>query len=337
MPSRPARSGCSSTNGVGAAGTGCGDAAGLGAGLVLGQHPPGGEHVAGTRRRAPRPRGRCSTRHEPGPAVGGGEALGEQPRRARVRRRRRARPEDAVLVVDPVVGDAGVVGDARRRWPGAAPRRPSPGRPRTVAAPEPLGQRREDLAGRCGRRSAACQRLAAPDAPGPRGWSSCRPPRPTASTGRTTSASAAVSDRTKSQTARKSRAPSRSMTRAASGARDQRRWSRARAARGRRRRCRARRAVRTPDLPGAGQRRPGRRPRRRRRARGRPGRSMLAVAGQLVGLLPVLATALAVALTGEAAVAAARPARAGPSASARLIQAVHGVGALRVLLGARGR
>ena len=60
------------------------------------------------------------------------------------------------------------------------------------------------------------------------------------------------------------------------------------------------------------------------------------VAGQLVGLLAVLAAALAVALAGEAAVAGVRRARQ-PERQGQVDPAEHGVGALAVLLGARGR
>ena len=93
-----------------------------------------------------------------------------------------------------------------------------------------------------------------------------------------------------------------------------------------RRACRARRAARTPtargraatsgvDAPHPGDVRAG-------------GRVVDApVAGQLVGLLPVLAAALAVALAGQAAVARAAAGRPCPSARATLIQAEHGVGA----------
>ena len=66
------------------------------------------------------------------------------------------------------------------------------------------------------------------------------------------------------------------------------------------------------------------------------GSSIIAVAGQLVALLAVLATALAVALTGERAVAAAR--RAGQAEREREVdRGGHGVGALASLLDARGR
>ena len=60
----------------------------------------------------------------------------------------------------------------------------------------------------------------------------------------------------------------------------------------------------------------------------------LAVAGQLVGLLAVLAAALAVALAGERAVAAARRARAGPSSEREVDRGGGGVGAVDVLLDA---
>ena len=91
------------------------DPAGLGAALVLGHQPAGGQHV---RERGAGVLGRLAVfdPNEPGPAVGGREAVGEQSRSARVGhaavgRGVGTRPEDALLGVDPLVADAGVVGD----------------------------------------------------------------------------------------------------------------------------------------------------------------------------------------------------------------------------------
>ena len=138
-------------------------------------------------------------------------------------------------------------------------------------------------------------------APGPPGWSSCRPPRPTARSGSTTSASAAVSRQHEVGDHQQVQARSRRLDPGRAGARRPPGWSRRPAAPAARPGCRARRAARRPTRPGPGSvgrvdaPHPG---------DVRAGRRVvdLPVAGQLVGLLPVLAAALAVALAGEAAV-----------------------------------
>ena len=116
--------------------------------------------------------------------------------------------------------------------------------------------------------------------------------------------SAAVSDRNEVGARRGSRAPSgRSSTCAASGA-DTTSWSRRPAGPRTAGACRARRAARRRDCPAPG-RSSGSTPQTRGDVRAGGRVVDAAVAGQLVGLLPVLAAALAVALAGEAAVAAA--------------------------------
>ena len=149
--------------------------------------------------------------------------------------------------------------------------------------------------------------------------------------GRTTSASSAVSERKKSLTARKSRSPSRLMTRRASGALTatlDASTSRVRtppsvpsASSSSKARLPGHRQVVGVDAPDGGDVRAGGRVRQR------------AVAGQLVGLLPVLAAALPVALAGDGAPAAARPAGQ-PERERQVDPRLGGVGAAAVLLGA---
>ena len=177
----------------------------------------------------------------------------------------------------------------------------------------------------------------APDggaAPGPRGWSACPPPRPTA-------APAARRRRwPRSRTARsptttsRSRAARRSATTRASGAETTGLEPCTSSTRG------------PPSVPSADEQLEGAAAGTRQvggvdapdRGDVRPrGRVVdLAVAGQLVGLLAVLAAALAVALTGDRAEAGAgvagQPEREGEGDEGR-----HRVGAARVLLGAAGR
>ncbi len=90
-----------------------GDPAGLGAALVLGEHPAGGQvqGVGGVRLLVGRAVGDGG---EAGPAVRGGEAVQEQPPGARVVLGR-AGPEHPVLGGDPGVADARVVGVAAGR------------------------------------------------------------------------------------------------------------------------------------------------------------------------------------------------------------------------------
>ena len=154
-------------------------------------------------------------------------------------------------------------------------------------------------------------------------------------TGSTTSAIAAVSDITRSATTSRSRAASRSVTWVARGAETTMllpNTSSARAPPSVPSESRSSYAERPGpgsesgvDAPHAGHVRAG------RRVVDHP------VAGQLVGLLAVLAAALAVALAGEAAVAGVRlPAHA--QRERDVDPAEHGGGALGVLLGpARGQ
>ena len=151
--------------------------------------------------------------------------------------------------------------------------------------------------------------------------------------GRTTSASSAVSERKKSLTARKSRSPSRLMTRRASGAltatlrREHEEGADAAVGAERveqlERRPPGHRQVVGVDPPDGGDVGAGGRVLQR------------AVAGQLVGLLPVLAAALPVALAGDRAPAAAGPAGQ-PERERQVDPRLGGVGAAAVLLGAAG-
>src|SRR5204862_7132792 len=75
------------------------DAPGLRARLVVREDPPGGEVVRVVRTDL-LDRAAMLDRDEPGPAVGRGEAVREQPRRARPAGR--TRPEHPVLGLDPV-------------------------------------------------------------------------------------------------------------------------------------------------------------------------------------------------------------------------------------------
>ena len=111
-------------------------------------------------------------------------------------------------------------------------------------------------------------------------------------------------------------------------------WSRRPASPRGRRRCRARRAARTPTGRGRAAT-SGSTPQTPATWARAAGSSISAVAGQLVGLLPVLATALAVALAGEAAVAGARLADHAER-QGDVDPGEDGVGAGGVLLGAAG-
>ena len=151
--------------------------------------------------------------------------------------------------------------------------------------------------------------------------------------GSTTSASSAVSERKMSETTKKSRSASRLRTRFTSGAETTRLEASSQqgpdAAGGAhpvehlvRRQARLGQLVGV-DAPDRGHVGPV----------GRVGE--LAVAGQLVGLLPVLAAALAVALAGDGAVAGVRLAGQ-PEGEGEIDEGLRGVGAVAVLLGAAG-
>ena len=127
---------------------------------------------AGTSAQAPRPPAGARP-GQAGPAVRRGEAVGEQARRARVRVRRRAGPEDAVLGVEPLVADAGVVG--RAAGGGAAQLVEDLGRVgrRSAGAARAGRPARPGSPGRCATPPAAAATAAGAGSPGPRGWSSC--------------------------------------------------------------------------------------------------------------------------------------------------------------------
>ena len=174
-PIRSASDGCSSTNG-----TGVGELAdppGLGTGLVLRQHPAGGQvqrvvvagRLGGTD---------VGDRDEPGPPVRVRERVGEQPRRARVVGGR-TRPEHAVLGPDPRRSRCRRSRPCRPPTRGRARRRSPPGRWRTRPASRAARPARRSRRGRSARPRAG-RRPARAGSPGPRGWSWCRSPRPTA-------------------------------------------------------------------------------------------------------------------------------------------------------------
>ena len=335
-------SGCSSTNGPVGRGSSR-DPAGLGAGLVLREHPAGRRGGRGTS---------ASDVARPA-AVLDGDATGrgrracanrssEQPRRARVgpvgvpgtARRRRARR------VDPVVGDAGVVGAAARRGPAELVEdRPRVGREvdrrRRAASARPASTSRSVRTPVAAARSTARRRritrpsrlVIVPLLLGPLRRRAARRRRARRSR-----------DSTMSQTTSRSRAAQPRRRRgSASGRGDDDVASRSTSSAAGRPAVPSASSSSYAERPGPGQRRRGRRPRPRATCARAAGSSIIAVAGQLVGLLAVLAAALAVALAGEAAVAGARPCPGSPSASARLIQAVHGVGALARAARRRGR
>ena len=153
------------------------DPPGLGAGLVLREHPAGGEVdrelVVGRLGRAAVVDG-----DEPGPAVGVRERSANSrgvPGVLGVR----ARPEHAVLGPDPVVGDAR---RSRRGRPDGGPGQLGEdllgvGGERHRRA-DPLGERGDHVEVRADAGRAA-GRPAGAGSPGPRGWSWCRSPRPT--------------------------------------------------------------------------------------------------------------------------------------------------------------
>ena len=158
---------------------GAAEPAGLGAALVLGHQPAGGQHVRDSCASGVSAGARCSTRMEPRPAVRGGEPLGEHPRRARVVAPSGHGQKTPFSGVDPLVGDARRSRRCRRRWPAAARRRPPAGRRRSTGRGRVCRPARPASAGRPARRPAAAA-PACGGSPGPRGWSSCRPPPPTA-------------------------------------------------------------------------------------------------------------------------------------------------------------
>ena len=267
--------------------------------------PAGGQHVRVLRVRG---LGRRLVQHpmESGPAVRGRETLGEHPRRAGVLDVG-ARPEDTLLRVDPLVGDAGVVGDAA----GAGPPQLVEDDPRIV---------REVLAPAEFRRPAwtsICRSSSTPTG----GGRAClrRITRPSTlvmvpsssahcAVGSTTSAMAAVSDRKMSETTSRSSAPSRSADPVGvrRGDHDV----------GRQHQQRPNAAVGAHPVEHLECRLP--RQRKLFRVDAPDLGDVLAglrvvqppVPGQLIGLLAVLAAALAVALAGDGAVAGRLLARA---------------------------
>ncbi len=177
MPCRRARSGCSSAPGPGSAAVSDLHPPGLVAALVLLHVAAGGQHVRVAAGPASRPgRGARPARNAARPS-GGREAVGEQPRRARVVLGR-ARPEDALLGLDPLVGDAGVVGDPAGAGPAQLVEDLARLGGEVLAAAEPVGQVGQHLQVGAHLRAAAAAPVGG-GSPGPRGWSSCPPPRPT--------------------------------------------------------------------------------------------------------------------------------------------------------------
>ena len=208
-PSRAARSGWISTHRLGLGVEQRLGAPGLRAGLVV--RPACGRWSAGTgtrRRAARRRRGGARRGSGPGrPGSGSRRGTGAAcPGASSVR----AGPEHAALGVDALVADA----RRSRPSPPALARRSSSKTARGLAveeraAAQPVGELGEDLevaAHAVGRR----RRRGGAAAPGPRGWSSCPSSSAHWVLGRTTSASSAVSERKRSETHRKSSAPSRS-------------------------------------------------------------------------------------------------------------------------------
>ena len=308
-----------------------GDPPGLGAGLVLRQHPPGGEvqRVLGADLLGRRP---VLHRRGTGPGRPGWRS-GRRRAGACPGRPRSGQGQKTPFVgVDPLPGDAGVVGRPAGRGPPQLRRRPSAriGREGRAGASEPGGQVGEDRqvgadAGRAAARSARRR--------------STRPSRlvivPSSSAhwaiGSTTSASAAVSESTKSATTSRSRSRSRRSIRAARGAETtglEPKTSSARGPSGRAERVEqlVRGHARSGQVVGGHAPHPG---------DVRAGRRVVdpPVAGELVGLLPVLPPALAVALPGEAAVAGAGAAGQAEG-EGQVDEGGDRVDALGVLLGA---
>ena len=192
----------------------------------------------------------------------------------------------------------------------------SPARRRSTAPAEPVGEQLHHL-------QVVEDTVAAAAGPGgaggrgPRDWSWCPPPRPTGPW----AGPRRRAQRSRSGRCRRRRAgPARPAGRPPGShrARTPRHWRPAPAGPSRPRRCPSDRASRTPT---AGPGKLGRIDPPHRRHVGPVGRvGQLAVPGQLIGLLPVLPTALAVALAGDRAVAGERP-PGRPRASARLMKA----------------
>ena len=178
------------------------------------------------------------------------------------------------------------------------------------AAAQPVGERLDDLQIGPHARPAAASPGGATGR-GPPGWSSCRLPRPIARPAARRRPRLAVSERNRSATTSKSRPVIRSAS-----------WRRPRAREtsdvgGEHQQPAHARPPSAPSSSHADSPAPGRlsasTPQTAAISARCAGLSMLAIAGQLVGLLPVLATALAVALPGQAAVAAIRAARPCPA------------------------
>ena len=159
---------------------------GLGARLVLRQHPAGRQQHRVLARPAPRPpAGAPPARTAPArPAVANRSRNSRGCARVHPGRPHpvvRARPEHPVLRREPPVGDPRVVRGPARATPGAAPRRPPPGRPGSPS-PRPAGAASPCSTSRSLRTpSGGVHAPGAAAGPCPPGWSSSPSPPPTAS------------------------------------------------------------------------------------------------------------------------------------------------------------
>ena len=299
--------------------------------LVLGQQAAGGQEITGSPARVSRP-GRDARRDGNGarPSSVANRVSRTDARRARDGRRFRAGPEYAVLGGDPLVADAGIVGGP------AAGRGAQFGETSRGSRAEMRFRPRGDRPAPSGSRRS----VQTPSGGGvARRRNSTRPSRlvmvPSSSahcaTGSTTSASAAVSDRNEvghhqeievSQPARQvrqHRARRPAMLEAITSS-----PRTASAERGR--------ATPSADRPGARQARPAT-PQTAATCRAMRWVVEFAIARKLVGLLPVLAAALAVALPGQAAIAAVAACPALPERERQVDEGKHVVDAVALLLG----